>query len=87
MKGLSEEEQQLARIMLDHSDEYFNQFEFADVLADREFDPESEVNPFFILHSTLLQKNRCRTVIRSRHFSFIMHAQKQVYTARSHSSS
>jgi hypothetical protein len=51
MRGLSEEEQQLANIMLDHSDEYFNQFEFADVLADREFDPESEVNPF--LHVTL----------------------------------
>jgi hypothetical protein len=51
MEGLDEEEQRLARIMLDHSDEYFNQFEFADVLADREFDPESEVNPF--LHITL----------------------------------
>ncbi len=50
-EGLGEEEQQLAKIMLDHSDEYFNQFEFADVLADREFDPESEVNPF--LHITL----------------------------------
>ena len=51
IEGLDEEEQQLAKIMLDHSDEYFNQFEFADVLADREFDPESEVNPF--LHITL----------------------------------
>lgn len=51
MEGLDEEEQRLAKIMLDHSDEYFNQFEFADVLADREFDPESEVNPF--LHITL----------------------------------
>jgi hypothetical protein len=51
MEGLDEEEQRLAKIMLDHSDEYFNQFEFADVLADREFDPEREVNPF--LHITL----------------------------------
>ncbi len=49
--GLDEEEQSLAKIMLDHSDVYFNQFEFADVLADREFDPEREVNPF--LHITL----------------------------------
>jgi hypothetical protein len=46
MEGLDEEEQRLGKIMLDHSDEYFNQFEFADVLADREFDPEDEVNPF-----------------------------------------
>jgi hypothetical protein len=37
--------------MLDHSDEYFNQFEFADTLADHEYDPETEVNPF--LHVTL----------------------------------
>jgi hypothetical protein len=51
LDGLSEEERQLGKIMLDHSDEYFNQFEFADVLADREFNPESEVNPF--LHVTL----------------------------------
>jgi len=51
MEDLDEEERQLARIMLDHSDEYFNQFEFADVLADREFDPEKETNPF--LHVTL----------------------------------
>ena len=46
MEGLDEEEQRLGRIMLDHSDQYFNQFEFADVLADRQFDPENEVNPF-----------------------------------------
>lgn len=51
LESLTEEEQRLAKIMLDHSDEYFNQFEFADVLADREFDPESEANPF--LHVTL----------------------------------
>ena len=37
--------------MLQHSEEYFNQFEFADVVADREFDPETEANPF--LHITL----------------------------------
>lgn len=51
LDGLSEEERQLVGIMLDHSDIYFNQFEFADVLADHEFDPEREANPF--LHITL----------------------------------
>ena len=51
LDGLDEEERRLAEIMLSHSDEYFNQFEFADVLADREFNPESEVNPF--MHVTL----------------------------------
>jgi hypothetical protein len=51
LEGLTEEEQRLAKIMLDHSDEYFNQFEFADAMADHEYDPKSEVNPF--LHVTL----------------------------------
>ncbi len=55
LDGLTEEEGRLAEIMLAHSDEYFNQFEFADVLADREFNPESEVNPFMhvALHALL----------------------------------
>ncbi|MGA2517191.1 MAG: DUF1841 family protein [Thermodesulfobacteriota bacterium] len=55
LDGLSEEEGRLAEVMLAHSDEYFNQFEFADVLADREFNPEGEVNPFMhvALHALL----------------------------------
>ena len=55
LDGLNGEERRLAEIMLAHSDEYFNQFEFADVLADREFNPESEVNPFMhvALHALL----------------------------------
>jgi len=51
LQDLTEEEQRLGKIMLDHSDKYFHQFEFADALADHEYDPESEVNPF--LHVTL----------------------------------
>jgi hypothetical protein len=46
-----EEDRRLGKIMLDHSDEYFNQFEFADALAEHEYDPETETNPF--LHVTL----------------------------------
>ena len=51
LQDLSEEDQRLGKIMLDHSDKYFHHFEFADALADHEYDPESEVNPF--LHVTL----------------------------------
>src|SRR5512137_926434 len=51
MEGLTEEEQRLGRAMLDHSDEYFTQFEFADVMADHQFDPDSEVDPY--MHVTL----------------------------------
>jgi hypothetical protein len=55
LDGLAEEERRLAEIMLAHSDEYFNQFEFADVLTDHDFNPESEVNPFMhvALHALL----------------------------------
>jgi hypothetical protein len=51
LEGLTEEEQRLGKVMLQHSNEYFNQFEFADVTAEREFAPGTEVNPF--LHVTL----------------------------------
>jgi len=53
LQGLTEEEQRLGKIMLDHSDEYFNQFEFADALADHEYHPETEVNPYLhvVLHA------------------------------------
>ncbi|MCK4448546.1 MAG: DUF1841 family protein [Candidatus Marinimicrobia bacterium] len=43
---LSNEDKQLAKIMLEHEDEFFNRFQFADVLEDYEFDQEKEVNPF-----------------------------------------
>lgn len=45
-----EEERRLAELMLEHQDEYFNQFEMADVLGDHQFDPESGTDPF--LHIT-----------------------------------
>ena len=51
LETLTEEEKHLSKIMLDHSGEYFNQFEFADAMADHEYDPGTEVNPF--LHVTL----------------------------------
>ncbi len=55
LDGLAEEERRLAEVMLAHSDEYFNQFEFADVLTDHKFNPEGEVNPFMhvALHALL----------------------------------
>jgi len=39
--------------MLEHEDEFHNQFEFSDVTADHEYEPETEVNPFLhiVIHS------------------------------------
>jgi hypothetical protein len=56
--------------MLDHSDVYFNQFEFSDVLADREFDPESEVNPFLhvVLHAAAEKQVQARDPIEAFQF-------------------
>lgn len=51
LNGLSEEDRRLAEAMLLHEDEFFNVFEFADVLHDREFDLDTDVNPF--LHITI----------------------------------
>jgi hypothetical protein len=51
LDDLSDEDKLLAQIMIDHEDEFFNDFEFSDVLAERDYDPDTEVNPF--LHITL----------------------------------
>jgi hypothetical protein len=70
LDGLVEEERRLAEIMLAHSDEYFNQFELADVLVDREFDPDSEVNPFMhvALHALLEKQVKDREPIEALQF-------------------
>jgi hypothetical protein len=70
LQGLTEEEQRLGKIMLDHSDEYFNQFEFADALADHEYDPETEVNPFLhvILHTVAEKQVEDRDPIEAFQF-------------------
>ena len=51
LDGLSGEEKWLAKVMLEHQEEYFNQFEMADLTYDHEYDVESEENPF--LHISL----------------------------------
>ncbi len=55
LEELDPEEKRIAKIMLDHQDEFFNDFEFSDVTADREYDPETEANPFLhiYIHSVI----------------------------------
>ncbi len=54
-EDLSDEQERIARIMLEHQDEFYNQFEFADLTYDHEYDPDSEYNPFLhiVIHSTV----------------------------------
>ena len=76
---LEDEDRRLAEAMLLHEDEFFNEFEFADVLAAREFDPDSEeglTNGGRGTHCTSGRRGRCperctdgRTLHRRRYFS------------------
>lgn len=52
---LPPEEYKLALIMKEHEEEFFNQFEFADITYDHEYNPDEEVNPFLhiFIHSII----------------------------------
>jgi len=47
---LTGEDRRYAEAMLEHKDEYFNEFEMADLTYDYQYDPDTEENPF--LHIT-----------------------------------
>jgi len=50
-EGLDDEKRLIAKIMVQHEDEFHNHFEFADLTYDHEYDPDTEYNPF--LHVTI----------------------------------
>ena len=62
-EGLNDEKARIAKIMMEHEDEFYNQFEFADLTYDHEYDPDTEFDPFLhitihsIVESQLEQKN------------------------------
>lgn len=55
LDDLDYEEKRYAKIMEAHKEEFFNQFEFADLMHDREYDPDTEVNPFLhiLIHAVV----------------------------------
>lgn len=67
---LSGEEKSLAKIMADHQDEYFNQFEMADLTYDHEYDVDTEENPFLhiTLHSAVERQLEARDPIEAYQF-------------------
>jgi hypothetical protein len=75
---LGEEEKRIAQVMLEHEDEYFNQFEMADALSDYEFDPDSEENPFLhiTLHATVENQLEARDPIEAYQFYNSMRKRK-----------
>ncbi len=54
-EGLDGEELRIAKAMVEHEDEFYNQLEFADLTYDHEYDPDTEYNPFMhlVIHSTI----------------------------------
>ena len=75
---LEAEERQIAEVMLEHQDKYFNQFEMADVLADHEYDPESETDPFLhvIFHAIVENQLDARDPIEVYQFYNSMRKKK-----------
>lgn len=75
---LNSEEQKLAQIMLQHREEYHNQFEFADVMAEHEFIPGQETNPFLhvILHQIVENQLEQRDPIEVYQFYLSMRKKK-----------
>ena len=57
-EGLDEEEFRIAKIMAEHESEFYNQFEFADLTYDHEYDPDSEYNPFLHISIHLIVENQ-----------------------------
>lgn len=78
IEDLDVEEKRLAKIMLDHEDDFFNEFEFADVTADREFDPDTETNPFLhiSIHSVVENQLESKDPIEALQFYNAMRQKK-----------
>jgi hypothetical protein len=75
---LNDEDQKLARIMLQHQEEFHNQFEFADVMSGHDFDPEHETNPFLhiLLHLVVENQLELRDPIEVYQFHNAMRRKK-----------
>ena len=46
-KAYPTKNEQIGRIMLEHENDYFNDFEYADLTHDRKYDPEADVNTLY----------------------------------------
>jgi hypothetical protein len=78
VEALRGEERLLAEVMLDHADEFFNQFEFSDVIGENEFDPQSETDPFkhVALHVVVENQLKSREPVEAIQFYNAMRRRK-----------
>jgi hypothetical protein len=77
-EDLTDEEERIAKIMLDHQDEFYNQFEFADLTYDHEYDPDTEYDPFLhvTIHSTVQAQLELKDPIEAVQFYNAMRKKK-----------
>jgi len=78
LDSLSGEEKWMAKVMLEHKDQYFNQFEMADLTYDHEYDIDSEENPFLhiTLHSAVERQLEAKDPIEAYQFYNSMRKKK-----------
>jgi deoxyribonuclease-1 len=78
LESLSGEDKWLAKVMLDHEDQYFNQFEMADLTHDHEYDVNTEENPFIhiMLHSAIERQLESKDPIEALQFYNSMRKKK-----------
>ncbi len=78
LDDLTEEEKLYARTMLEHQDEFFNEFEFGDVMDEYEYDPDTEVNPFahITIHVVVENQLQAKDPIEVLHFYHAMRRKK-----------
>lgn len=78
IEGLDEEGRHIVQALQLHADEYHNIFEFADVTEEREFDPDSEENPFLhiSIHTVVTRQIEQRDPIEAFQFYNAMRKKK-----------
>lgn len=78
LNSLSGEDRWLAKVMLEHQDQYFNQFEIADLTYDHEYDVDSEENPFLhiMIHSAVERQLEAKDPIEAFQFYNSMRKKK-----------
>jgi hypothetical protein len=77
-EGLDAEQKHFAKIMVEHEDDFFKAFELADLTADREFDLDTETNPYLhmAIHSVLENQMESKDPIEALQFYNAMRQKK-----------
>jgi hypothetical protein len=67
---LSEDEQRLAKILLEHKDEFFHHLEFTDAVSDYDYEPGVESNPFLhiAIHEVIENQLSAREPVEAYQF-------------------